>query len=432
MEQTPARHHLAIIRALEDVASGKNRRLILLLPPGSAKSTYTSKLFVAWWFAQHPVSSVILASHTASLSEHFGRGARGLLDEHGSRIGVMPSVTSHAAGRFETLRGGQFFAIGVHGAVTGRRADLALIDDPIASFSDASNAKKRTQLLNWYRTELLTRLKPGGRIILIMTRWHHEDLAGLLIERSGWTTIRFPALAELEDPLGRALGEALWPEWEDRDALLEKRNELGESSFSAMFQQLPIASGGQLFDLRALSVVTTSPPGQAVRAWDLAATEDPDGDPDWTVGVKLLRDEVGSFIIDDVVRFRGSPAEVVSAIRASALADGTMVTIGLPQDPGQAGRSQMMFLAQQLAGYNIVASPETGSKTTRAMPVAAQISMGNFRLRRAHWNSDLLEEMANFPNGSKDDQVDAISRGFAMLLERATPAKFTHLDFFDR
>ncbi len=418
---------------MERVAEGETRRLILLLPPGSAKSTYASRLFPAWWFARHPGSSVIAASHTARLSEHFGRGVRGLIDQHTSMLGVRVRADARAAGCFMTDQGGEYFSVGVHGAVTGRRADLALIDDPVRSVVEAESFSAREHLWSWFGSELVTRLKPGGRIVLVMTRWHVDDLAGRLIGQGGWEILRLPALAEADDPMGRAPGEALWPAWEDRAALLEKQALLGERQFSCLFQQAPRELTGRVFDVRRLAVVDDVPSGVAVRAWDLAATDEQSGgNPDWSVGLKLVRTEAGAFCIDDVIRFRRGPAGVAAEIRAAAERDGAEVAIGLPQDPGQAGRAQVMYLAQSLVGYRVNATPETGAKEVRARPVATHLERGLLSMRRAGWNASLLDEIAQFPHGPKDDQVDALSRAFGMFLELTPPARFARLAFSER
>lgn len=408
------------------------RQLLVLLPPGSAKSTYASKIFPAWWLIRNPQHSVIMACHTARLAEHFGRSVRGLLEEHSEHMDVQVRADARAAVRFSTEQGGEFFGIGVHGAVTGRRADLAIIDDPIKSFADAESFSAREHLWDWFRSELLTRMKPRGRIVLVMTRWHSDDIAGRLIEKGGWASLRLPALAESADPMGRAPGEALWPEWEDLAAIEAKRALMGERQFAALFQQMPLLASGTLFNVKGMRVVDTVPDGVAVRGWDLAGTAGDSGDPDWTVGVKLVRDMQGAVFIDDVVRFRGVSAEVADRIRMVAMADGQAVAIGLPQDPGQAGKSQIMFLTQQLAGFRVVASPETGSKELRAVPVASQVSNGAIAMRRAAWNSLFMDELANFPHGRKDDQVDALGRAFTMLLNTGAPAKFIRSGFSTR
>jgi predicted phage terminase large subunit-like protein len=276
-------------------------------------------------------------------------------------------------------------------------------------------------------------MKPGGRIVLVMTRWHVDDLAGRLIGQGGWEILRLPALAEADDPMGRAPGEALWPAWEDRAALLEKQALLGERQFSCLFQQAPRELTGRVFDVRRLAVVDDVPSGVAVRAWDLAATDEQSGgNPDWSVGLKLVRTEAGAFCIDDVIRFRRGPAGVAAEIRAAAERDGAEVAIGLPQDPGQAGRAQVMYLAQSLVGYRVNATPETGAKEVRARPVATHLERGLLSMRRAGWNASLLDEIAQFPHGPKDDQVDALSRAFGMFLELTPPARFARLAFSER
>jgi predicted phage terminase large subunit-like protein len=244
--------------------------------------------------------------------------------------------------------------------------------------------------------------------------------------------LRLPALAEEGDPLGRSVGAALWPAWEGRDALLEKRGLLGERHFAALFQQSPLGEAGQVFDPRKLRIVNDVPAGVAVRAWDLAASTIGTGDPDWTVGLKLVRDATGSLFIDDIIRFRELPGGVADRIRSAALMDGVSVTVGLPQDPGQAGKSQIMFLTQMLAGFRVVATPETGMKATRAMPVASQVSAGTVCMRRAGWNATFMDELANFPNGRKDDQVDALARAFDLLICQHPAAQFTRVQLFAR
>ena len=422
--QSPAAHHLLLIEALERLALRPGARLIVLMPPGSAKSTYVSTLFPAWWLAQFPRNNILAASHTSGLAEDFGRAVRALILEHGLRLGVRLHQEKHAAGQFLVKPGGSYYALGVHGAVTGRRADLGIIDDPIKGFQNSELLSRRDSLWNWFRSEWMTRLTPGARMVLVMTRWHSDDLAGRLISQGGFEVIQLPATAGEGDPIGRAPGEALWPENEGALQLAEKRCLLGERVFSALYQQCPLSPGGRIFDPQKIVIVDTVPPGAAVRAWDLASTASVDGDPDWTVGLRMVRDHAGVFYIDDIVRIRGAPVEVVGAISAAAQADGQVVTIGLPQDPGQAGKSQIMFLVNRLAGYCVQSGLETGSKATRAMPFCAQVASGNVVLRRAAWNSAFFEELALFPEGKHDDQIDAAVRAFSMLCANGAPARF--------
>ena len=422
----PARHHRMLLDKLTLIADGTIDRLMVLMPPGSAKSTYASLVFPAWWLARHPASSVIAASHTAELADHFGRQLRNLVAEEAEMLGYGLAGDNRAAHRFRATNGGEYFATGIHGPVTGRRADLVVIDDPIKSHAEADSELARAHLWNWYRAELTTRLKPRGRIVLVMTRWHEDDLGGrLLASGDNWHELRLPALAEADDPLQRQPGAALWPEWEDATALARKREAVGSRVWQAQYQQAPAPDEGALFPVARIGITESLPEdSRMVRAWDLAATEAASGnDPDWTVGLKLAFAIDGSVIIADVIRFRGGPHAVSDCILRTAQHDGHAVAVGLPQDPGQAGKQQVAWLSQKLAGYTVIASPETGAKLTRALPVAALVEAGRVRMLRAAWNQALLNELRDFPHGRKDDQVDALSRAFAMSGQGGRPAR---------
>ena len=425
-----AAHHRLVISELEGLARGEWDRLMLLLPPGSAKSTYASLVFPPWFMAREPGAHVIATSHTASLAVGFGRGVRGLISEHKARLGLRMDATSRAAGRFGLIGGGSYYATGVRGPVTGRRADLVIVDDPVKSQREADSAAARDDLWEWFRSDLVTRLKPGGRMVVVMTRWHPDDLGGRLLESSDrWRVLRLPALAEEADPLGRAPGEALWPAWEDAEALARKRLMLGERSFAALFQQSPRMAGGRLFGVKRLAVTGTVLPGRSVRAWDLAASEN---GGDFTVGVRLCRGEGDTYQVQDVVRLQGGPEAVVAAIRGTAEADGRDVVVGLPQDPGQAGRAQVAFLTARLAGWRVIASTESGAKATRAMPVASQVNAGNVSVLRGEWNRAFMEEVEDFPGGAKDDQVDALSRAFGLLVDVPVAARQVRMRWAER
>jgi predicted phage terminase large subunit-like protein len=395
---------------------------MILMPPGSAKSTYASIVFPAWWFSQHPRSSVISASHSHSLAEHFSRRVRTLILAKQHYLGFSVARDHRAVDTWTTSDGGNYLSVGVRGAITGHRADLVIIDDPVKSQADAESSRQRNHIWDWYKSDVTTRLKPGGKVVLIMTRWHPEDLGGQLLEQAKleWHVVRLPALAEPDDPLGRSVGEALWPEWEDHHALARKRQIIGERAWSALFQQTPLPSGGRLFPIDRIAVVQPERDSDTtVRAWDLAATGTTGhNDPDWTVGVKLSRQTTGRYLVLDVVRIRGTPHQVEDLIVNTAQKDGTRVIVAIPEDPGQAGKSQTSYLTRQLAGFHVISSRETGSKATRAMPLASQVEAGNVSIIRADWNRPLLDEMRDFPWGRKDDQVDALVRAFTTLTTR--------------
>ena len=427
--EEPARHHLLICKMLMQVAAGYHDRVMILAPPGSAKSTYVSKLFIAWWFANHPRSNVIAASHTIGLAESFGRWVRNTVSEFTTDLGYSLSEDSRAAAKWSTDKGGEYLAAGIGMAITGRRADLAVIDDPHKSREEADSETIRESIWTWYRSVLYTRLKPKGRIVLVMTRWHEDDLAGRLIadmesgEGDKWLIIDLKAIAEDGDILGRPIGEALWPEWESAELLRRKRGVIGEREWISQFQQKPSPAEGILFDIAKLksTIHAPAPVLDEVRAWDLAATDQLGGrDPDYTVGLRLALLESGQFLIRrDLRRLQGTPHQVLVEILLAAEHDGQDIRIGLPQDPGQAGKSQVAFLTSKLMGYLVESSTETGSKATRAAPVATQLSAGNFLIESDHTVEKVIkDEMAAFPAGRHDDCVDALSRAFSMLVTR--------------
>lgn len=427
----PAPHHQLLISELEQIARGENDRLMVCMPPGSAKSTYASILFPAWLLAQGPNLSIIGASHTADLAESFSRRAMGMVRENVALLGI--DLATEAVAGWGTTNGGFYKSAGVGGPITGRRADVTIIDDPVKSREDADSEKYRDRAWGWFSADLRTRLKPGGRIVVIMTRWHEDDLGGRLLQQQGerWRVLKLPAIAVEDDPLGRAPGEWLWgsddygyaaelqkvyDEYQDNGAMRD---------WGALFQQDPRPSDGGVFKTHLIATTEAAPAGtNYVRAWDLAATEQTGTrDPDWTVGVKLQRTQEGAYIVLDVVRFRGGPDDVERGIVATASQDGRGCRIGIAQDPGQAGKQQVLYLTRRLAGYRVESSPETGDKSTRAAPVASQVNVGNLSMVKARWNAAFIDELASFPSGNKDDQVDALSRAFSMVGLRPPPIR---------
>jgi predicted phage terminase large subunit-like protein len=189
----------------------------------------------------------------------------------------------------------------------------------------------------------------------------------------------------------------------------------GEREWASLLQQRLRVQGCGLFKIANIGIVEALPPsGQMVRAWDLAATR-ATRTRDWTVGVLLARSQGDRFCVADVVRIQGGPDEVEQVIVATAQRDGRNVRIGLPQEPGQAGKAQVAYLTSKLVGLTVVSSPEAGDKATRTGPVAAQANVGNLSTVRGNWNKLFLDELQNFSAGAKDDQVDALSRAFERL-----------------
>lgn len=422
-------HHALLARTLEQVEAGRITRLMVFMPPRHGKSELTSRRFPAWYLGRHPKRQIIGASYGATLAQDFGRDVRNIVAS--SRYGALFSGTRLAADSsardvWHTAQGGGYTGMGVGGGLTGRGAHLAIIDDPVKDRQEAESPVRRAAVLDWYRAVLRTRLMPGGAIVLVMTRWSMDDLAGRLLDdmhnKTGeaWHVLDLPALATAHDALGRIPGQALWPQAFDTAELARIRQAVGEREWAALYQQNPVPLSGNLFHTHMLGVQEALPAasGPAVRRWDLAATrQSGSNNPDWTVGVKMHHLPDGRFVVADITRLRGDPAQVEAALLATAARDGVGVDIVLPQDPGQAGVAQARYLTGRLAGYKVRCVRETGDKATRAAPFAAQVNAGNVLLLRAPWVHAFTEELAAFPAATHDDQVDAAAGAFAALAE---------------
>lgn len=429
----PAAHHRLIIQAVERVLTGKTKRLLINAPPGSAKSTYTSELLPAHLLSRFPGFNLIGASNTSTLAEDFSERTLSLID---ARPDLMPfRLRKRSAPLWTTTNRGRYRAAGVGVAIAGNRADGVLIDDPVKSREAAESETMREKVWNWFISDLRTRLKPNAWIIVIMTRWHEDDLGGRLLERQKglWEVLNIPAQAfgadpdtglVPPDPLGRAPGEWLWgdDDYGYGSALPIVRDEFmaagASRDWEALYQGRPTAGDGTIFKVGKLEMLDDYPAETAhvVRAWDLAATKKMGtADPDYTVGVKAMRTAEGRYVILDVVRLRGGPEEVEALILATAKADGRKVKVRLPQDPGQAGVSQVKQLTAKLAGYRVESERPTGDKATRAAPAAAQVNVGNVSMVRAPWNAPFRAELAAFPGGTHDDQVDAFADAFSVI-----------------
>jgi hypothetical protein len=273
----PAAHHRLLIQELEAVERGECRKLMIFWPPGSAKSTYASILFPSWYLGRHPERSIVAASHTAELAERFGRRVRNLVaSEPHQRVFGCGGVAAdrQAAGQWETERGGEYFATGIGGSVTGRRADLAIVDDPVRGREDADSERARATAWDWYVNDFSPRLKPGGAVILIQTRWHEDDLGGRLLERerASWRVIELPMEALPGDPLGRAVGERLWPEWFTESQVEQAKRDV--RAWNALYQQRPASEEGDYFKLEWFAPFAHLPENITVfGASDYAVTE---------------------------------------------------------------------------------------------------------------------------------------------------------------
>jgi predicted phage terminase large subunit-like protein len=404
-----------LIDQLEALTRGEIDRLAVFMPPGAAKSTYASILFPPWYLAQQPTAAVIAASHTAELAERWGRKVRNLVAEHSNILGVQLADDSQAAGRWETSVGGEYYAAGVGGAITGRRADLVVIDDPVRSREDADSELVRDKTWDWYKADLYTRLKPGGRICVIQTRWHEDDLAGrLLADGLGggdqWHTISLPAIAEPDDPLGRPVGAALWPEWEDAEELARKQRAAGPRVWSALYQQRPAPEEGDYFKSEWLKPYNKSPARDTLRVYggsDYGVTAD---GGDYTVHVVVGLDPEGRMYLLDLWRRQSSSEEWVEAFCDLVL---EWKPIGWAEEQGQIRSGVGPFLERRQRDRKAYvardAFPTRGDKAVRAQSIRGMMAQeGLYVPVHASWYPALRAELLSFPAGKHDDQVDAL------------------------
>lgn len=243
----PAAHHRLIISKLEAVSRGEIHRLAIFLPPGSAKSTYSSVLFPPWFLAQREGSSILTVSHNKELAVKFGRRCRNLVDQYEKVLNYALASDSQAADDWGTSNGSIYFCAGIGGAIAGHRADLGVIDDPIGSIEDADSQQVRDAVWDFYEWDFVPRLKPNASVVVISTRWHEDDLMGrLLTKQPGkWEVIKFPMEAVENDVLGRTVGQRLWPEYFTPEMVDEAKE--NPRKWMGAYQQEPSPEEGSYF-----------------------------------------------------------------------------------------------------------------------------------------------------------------------------------------
>lgn len=428
--------HEFIAAQLERILRGDIDRLMIFAPPQHGKSELASVRFPAFWLGHNPDQPVILTSYAASLAYKFSKQGRDLL-ESAEYQELFPDVRTDKSSRSRqqwNLDGanGGLIAAGVGGAITGHGAKLGIIDDPFENWEQAYSETIRDKVWNWWQATFRTRIWEGGSILLIMTRWHEDDLAGRLLRSQGdkWTVVRLPAIAETEeeredacrrlgianvgDPLGRGAGEALCPDRFSYEALLRLKEDVGTVSWYSEYQGTPRAPMGNRFKRSWFEIVDSVPAkAKRVRYWDKAGTS---GSGNYSVGV-LMAQSQGIYYVEDVVRGQWSALEREETILRTAERDGKDIPIWTEQEPGSGGKESAEATVRMLAGFNVYLDRVTGSKEIRAEPFAVQCEAGSVKLRRADWNAEYLDELSSFPTGMNDDQVDASSGAFNKLAD---------------
>ena len=408
-------HHKVMAKKFEDIANGKLKRLIINMPPRHTKSEFGSYLLPAWFLGRDPTKKIIQCSNTAELAVGFGRKVRNLVgSEQYARI--FPNVNlrsdSKAAGRWSTNSNGEYFAIGVGGTVTGKGADLLIIDDPHSEQEAAiasTNPEVYDKIYEWYGSGPRQRLQPGGAIIVIMTRWSKKDLTGRIlksaIEKDGdeWETIDFPAILPS--------GKALWPQFWDIKELEVLREELPVAKWNAQYQQQPTSEEGALVKREWWKVWDNDNPPQCqfvIQSWDTAFTKNERSDYSacTTWGVFYLNEDEmqPNVILLDAYKARLEFPE----LKEKAF---NMYKEWTPDAFIVEAKASGLPLIGELRRMGIPVSeftPTRGNdKIARLNSITDLFASGKVWAPPRRWADEVIEEMASFPNSDHDDLVDS-------------------------
>ena len=407
---------------LKQVTDGELRKVMLNLPPQHGKSSLVTERYSVYRLACDPAHRVGIGSYNQDFANRFGRRTRRIALE----AGIDVSGDSKSVSDWETPQQGGLVSVGVGSGITGRPLDGLVIDDPVKSRKEAESLTYRNAVFDWYTDDLYTRLQQDSWIVLIMTRWHTDDLAGRILaseDAPNWTVINLPAEAEENDPLGRPLGAPLCPERFDASALADKRTVLGSYGYNALYQGRPSPREGGMLKRHWFEIVDAAPvQAERVRWWDLAASED---DGDYTAGVRMCK-AGGLYYVEDVRRVQATPHNVEQLVTQTAAIDGNSCRVWMEQEPGSSGVSVIANYAKLLAGYTFHGERATGPKEVRADNFAAQAEAGNVKIVKGDWNAAYLDELSAFPTGAHDDQVDATTGAFNKL---ALPDAVPHIWF---
>lgn len=460
-------HHKFVGVALEQVArfietKGKEGigRLMIFEPPRHGKTEQVSRLFPAWLLGKMPNTRTILTSYNGDRANANSRAARDyILDQRyeaifgklsSNEIAVQMSQDSRSVTGWDLAypwRGGMT-AAGVGGGITGTGAHLFVVDDPFRGREEAESPAQRERVWDWWTSTAYTRLEEGAAIVIVLTRWHPDDLAGRLLQAMAsdpnadqYTVINLPAIWEEPaipedktfeqyhqdmllngiwtdeaDPLGRKQGEALWPEKYDEIELERIQVNVGAHDWTSLYQQSPIQREGQMFKPDWFDAVDRIPGTitQRVRYWDKAGS---DGGGDYTCGVLIAKNDAGHFYIEHVVReqlsFYLRNQKIRGTIDADMKREGPVTREFQEVENGAAGSEAAANTIKEMQGRPLQMDPVGNkSKEVRAIALANAAEAGLVHIIKAPWNQAFIEEFMMFPKGKHDDQVDAASGAF--------------------
>ena len=415
------RHHKVMADAFERVANGELKRLIINMPPRHTKSEFASFLFPAWFLGRYPEKKIIQTAHTAELAVGFGRKVRNLISQEDFQSvfpGIELSSDSKAAGRWNTNKRGDYFAIGVGGAVTGKGADVLIIDDPHSEQEaalGAYNPEVYEKVYEWYTSGPRQRLQPGGAIIIVMTRWSTRDLTGKIIksvtQKEGvddWEVIELPAIMPSGDPL--------WPEFWPLDQLESLKAELPVAKWSAQYQQDPTSEEGALIKRewwREWEKDSPPPCEAIIQSWDTAflKTQRADYSACTTWGVFYWPDDDGksqpNLILLDAYKEKLEFPDLKRAAydKYWEYEPDQMIV------EAKAAGSPLIFELRAMGIPVTEFTPSRGQdKIARVNAVSDLFASGVIWCPATRWADEVIEECAAFPTGDHDDLVDSTTQ----------------------
>lgn len=422
-----AKHHDLLAEKLVDIVAGRIKRLIVEMPPRHGKSELCSVWFPVWYLNLRPEARIILSSYEADFAASWGRRVRNTIQEHAPELRARIADDSSAANRWHTTAGGGMVTAGVGGAITGRGADVLIVDDPIKNAQEANSATVREHIWEWWTSTARTRLQPDGAVILVMTRWHLDDLAGRLKSQEDgeeWEVLTLPAVAEGEDVLGRNPGDPLWPEQYDGESLERTQGAVGPYVWDALYQQRPTAPGGAImlrewWEHRRYDIADRKTQLGTVGRYISWDTGMKDGD-DNAYTVAAVGDLWADYRLGlrDVYRHRLTFPALPQAIESMAHTwnhDGKLR--GIIVEDKASGISAIQTLrssAPKWISDLLIPFQPSGDKEHRAKQAAVWCANGSVWLPKPDdkvpWLFDFERELFEFPRAQFADQVDAFSQ----------------------
>ena len=407
-------HHRIFAEKLERVARGELKRLIVNMPPRHTKSEFASYLFPAWVMGQKPETKIIQATHTAELAVGFGRKVKNLLDSEIYRD-VFPDIQlardAKASGRWSTDKGGEYYAVGVGGALAGRGANLCIIDDPVSE-QDALSPTALDNIYEWYTSGPRQRLQPGGSIIIVMTRWSIRDLTAKVLQKQAeggadqWEVVEFPAIFPDTD-------KVLWPEYWSRDELEGVRASIPVAKWNAQYLQNPTAEEGAIIKREWWNVWNSDDPpacSYIIQSYDTAFTKSERSDfsaiTTWGVFHPDDGDEAAIILLDAEKGRWEFPELKDAALRLYGEYEPDLVLIE-QKASGTPLTQDLRKMGIPVSGF----TPGRGAdKFSRMNACAPVFESGMVYAPESRWAEEVIEECAAFPNGEHDDLADSMTQ----------------------